>query len=90
MTTENQTVSIAIDYMTTEQLVQLSQGIGHQIEKLREQRLHLRRKIDERLADSQRSSIEAEIARLQGQLNAVAPGRVESVSAKAPTKRANR
>ena len=40
------THSIALADLSLEELVQISQGIGHQIERLREQRAYLRRKID--------------------------------------------
>lgn len=50
------TVSIKLDDMTLEQLVQVSQGIGHEIEKLRAQRAYLRDKIAARLAAGERTS----------------------------------
>mgnify|MGYP000405576790 FL=1 len=47
---ENITQSFKISEMSLEQLVQLNQGLGHQIERLREQRVYLKNKIDERHA----------------------------------------
>jgi hypothetical protein len=44
--------------MTLEQLVQLSQGLGHDLENLRAQRQYLRKHIDNRLAQGERTSIE--------------------------------
>jgi hypothetical protein len=44
--------------MTLEQLVQLSQGFGQEIERLRMQRQHLRKHIDQRLARGERTSVE--------------------------------
>jgi hypothetical protein len=52
------TMSSPLSDMTLEQLVQVSQGLGHQIEKLREQRAHLKAKIAERLAAGERTSVE--------------------------------
>ena len=52
------TQSIPLADLSLEQLVQLSQGIARDIDKLREQRLYLRRKIDERLAAGERTSTE--------------------------------
>lgn len=57
---DKQIVSIPLAELTLEQLVQLSQGLGHQIEKLREQRAYLKRKIDERLAEGERTSTDPE------------------------------
>lgn len=57
MSDENATtVSIPLADMTLEQLVQVSQGLGRQIDKLREQRAYLKAKIDERLAAGERES----------------------------------
>lgn len=70
--TEPVTQSIAISDMTLEQLVQLSQGLGRQIDKLREQRAYLKAKIDERLAAGERESKPGD---------AEAPGAVIEVSA---------
>lgn len=42
--------SFKLSEMTLAELVQLSQGMGHQVEKLREQRAYLKVKIDERIA----------------------------------------
>lgn len=58
MSEQNTTVSIALDELTLEQLVQVSQGLGREIEKLRAQRAHLKAKIDARLAAGERTSIE--------------------------------
>lgn len=67
------TYSVAVDELSLEQLVQVSQGIGHQIERLREQRLYLRRKIDARLAAGERTSTAGD---------AEAPGAVIEATAK--------
>ena len=45
--------SVDIDALSTEQLVQVSQGLGHQIERLKEQRKWLNVRIAERLAAQQ-------------------------------------
>jgi DNA-binding GntR family transcriptional regulator len=74
MSEQNTTVSIALDELTLEQLVQVSQGLGHQIDKLREQRAYLKAKIDERLAAGERTSIELAPRPAEG--DAVAPGAV--------------
>jgi hypothetical protein len=51
MATDTQVISIPLDELTLEQLVQLSQGLGRDIDKLREQRAYLKGKIDERLQE---------------------------------------
>lgn len=48
--------SMQIDDLTLEQLVQVSQGLGRQIDKLREQRAYLAQKIAARLAAGERTS----------------------------------
>jgi hypothetical protein len=52
---ESTTVSIALDDMTLDQLVQLQQGLGRQVDALREKRAYLKAKIDERLANGERN-----------------------------------
>ncbi len=49
------TQSFKIDEMTLDELVQLSQGFGHQIEQIRQKRHYLKLKIDERLRMHERS-----------------------------------
>lgn len=66
------TVSVNLADMSLEQLVQVSQGLGRQIDKLREQRAYLRAKIDARLAAGERTSVEA--ARPDAGGDATAPG----------------
>lgn len=44
------TTSIALDDLSLDQLVQLSQGIGHDIERLKAKRKHVNAKIAARLA----------------------------------------
>jgi hypothetical protein len=50
MSDQSVTHSIAVDELSLAQLVQLSQGIARDIDKLRAQRQYLKAKIDERLA----------------------------------------
>ena len=47
---EDTKVSIPLSELSLAQLVQLSQGIGRQIDELREKRAYLKAKIDERIA----------------------------------------
>lgn len=54
--TEKTKLSIALDDMSLEQLIQVSQGLGRQIDALREQRVYLREKIDARLQAGERES----------------------------------
>lgn len=69
--------SINLADMSLEQLVQVSQGIGHQVERLREQRAHLKLRIDERLAKGERTSMELrDDEPAGGGTGAVAPGAV--------------
>jgi hypothetical protein len=42
--------SIPVADLTLAQLIQMSQGLGHQLEKIREQRAYLKERISERLA----------------------------------------
>ena len=51
-----QTISVHLDELSLDQLVQLSQGFGRQIDELREKRAYLKRKIDERLANGERDA----------------------------------
>jgi hypothetical protein len=78
------TTSINVGDMSLEQLVQVSQGIGHKIEALREQRAYLRDKIDERLAAGERTSNELREDKEEGggKNDAAAPGAVLQVSRK--------
>lgn len=71
-----ETVSVSLSELSLEQLVQVSQGIGHDIERLRAQRAHIRRHIDSRLALGERTSTADES-------ESVAPGAVISASAQA-------
>jgi hypothetical protein len=48
--TDTTTISIPLDELSLDELVQVSQGIGREIDKLREQRAYLKAKIDARLA----------------------------------------
>lgn len=80
--TEQTTISIPLNELTLEQLVQVSQGIGHQIDKLRAQRAHLKLKIAERLAVGERTSTELrDDAPAAGEGDAEAPGAVVTVAA---------
>lgn len=54
MSEQTITQSIAVADLSLDQLVQLSQGLGREIDKLREQRQYLKAKIDERLARGER------------------------------------
>lgn len=67
--------SIQISELSLDQLVQLSQGIGRDIDKLREQRAYLKAKIDERLANGERNAPSG--------VDATAPGAVIVASADA-------
>jgi hypothetical protein len=51
-------VSLNLADMTLEQLVQLSQGFGQEIERLRMQRQHLNKHIAQRLDRGERTSVE--------------------------------
>lgn len=77
--TESTTVSIKLDDMTLEQLVQVSQGLGREIDRMREQRAHLKAKIDARLAAGERTCLEISQPAASG--DAVAPGAVIDTAA---------
>lgn len=67
------TVSVNVADLSLDELVQLSQGLGHQAEKIREQRRYLNAKIAERLAAGERNKA--------GEGDAEAPGAVIEASA---------
>lgn len=67
------TVSIPLGDLTLDQLVQLNQGLGRQIDKLRDQRIHLNKHIAQRLAAGERNAE-------PGAGDAAAPGAVIEAS----------
>jgi hypothetical protein len=73
------TYSIPLVELSLEQLVQLSQRLGHEIENLRGKRLYLRRKIDERIAAGERTCT----VLLAAAGDAIAPGAVIAAAANA-------
>ena len=75
------TESYKLSEMDVEQLVTLSQGVGRQIDKLRQQRADLKALIDKKLHEQRHASVKAEIARLQAQIDGDAPGAVIEASA---------
>lgn len=91
------TKSIPVAELTLDQLVQLSQGFGHQIDRLREKRQYLNAKIAERLSlmertgDTSRKEGQARMAQHLAQLqmaeqavarrDASAPGAILEVKA---------
>lgn len=74
--TEAITVSKKLSEMPVEQLVQVSQALGHQIEKLRADRAHIKALIDQKLAEEPVRRLEAELAGMKARVNGVAPGAV--------------
>lgn len=48
------TLSFNLDELPVGRLIQISQGLGHQAEKIRAQRVYLRQLIDQRLAAGER------------------------------------
>lgn len=74
--TEPITVSKKLSEMTVDELVQVSQGLGHQIEKLRADRAHIKALIDQKLAEEPVRRLEAELAEMKARVNGVAPGAV--------------
>lgn len=81
--TDKTTFSVDLDDLSLEQLVQISQGIGRQIDKLKANRAYLKAKIDARLAAGERTSLElGQTAQGQGE-DATAPGAF--IEAKAST-----
>lgn len=75
------TVSINLADMSLEQLVQVSQGLGREIDKLREKRAYLKARIEQRLAQGERTSVELAPQPAKG--DAVAPGAVIEASTSA-------
>lgn len=77
------TESVHIDDLSLEQLVQLSQGLGRQRDKIDQQMRYLRNVIAERLACGERESVnatraarEAALKAAGGTVDAAAPGAV--------------
>lgn len=63
------TLSIPLGDLSLDQLVQLSQGLGREADKIRAQRIHLNRHIAQRLAAGERNCAPAEgIAEAPGAL----------------------
>jgi ABC-type phosphate transport system auxiliary subunit len=82
-----ETYSVALDDMSVEELAMLNQGLGREEDAIREKRLHVRRKMDEKVAAQSRADIQAQIHKLQRQLDAVAPGQTMTMATHAPAKR---
>lgn len=59
MTDQTTTESVALADLTLDQLVQLQQGLGRKVDAIRDQRAHLKRLIDERLAAGERDGAPA-------------------------------
>jgi hypothetical protein len=80
------TVSKKLSEMSLEELVMLNQGLGREVDKLREQRAHVNKLIASHIHAKQRQGVEEQIARLRGQLapagDAEAPGAEIEVQAK--------
>ncbi len=55
MTIDKTTFSVNLDELTIDQLVQVNQGLGRQVDKLREQRAYINAKIAQRLAAGERN-----------------------------------
>ena len=71
---EQAVTSIPLAELSLEQLVQVSQGLGHQLDKIREQRAYLRAKIAERLAAGEREGDAERKAAAAAGGDATAPG----------------
>jgi len=78
--TEQQTTteSVPLSSLSLDQLVQLSQGLGRKADAIREQRAHLKRLIDARLAAGER---DGDAQRTASDGNATAAGAVIEASA---------
>lgn len=72
--TEAITVSKKLSEMTVDELVQVSQALGHQIEKLRADRAHIKALIDQKLAAEPLRRLEAELADMKARIDGAAPG----------------
>lgn len=77
------TESYKISEMSLEQLVHVSQGLGRDIDKLREKRMVIRKLIEQKNAEGHNASIDAQIKKLQAQRHGTAPGAVIDATAKA-------
>ncbi len=83
MTEQTTTMSYKPSEMSVEQLVQVNQGLGHQIDKLRADRVHIGKLIAQKLKDERIAALKAQIADLEAQVNAEAPGAVIEATAAA-------
>lgn len=61
-TTPTQTMTVDLKDLPVAELVQISQGLGNQIEKLRNDRIYLKKLIDQKLAEEPVRRLEAELA----------------------------
>jgi hypothetical protein len=83
-TTATTTVSLNLDDMSLDQLVQLQQGLGRQIDKLRDQRAYLNVKIAQRLAAGERNGQPAQAEEpAESRVDGVAQGVVIEADARA-------
>lgn len=72
MSENTTTQSVPLADLTIDQLLQISQGLGREIDKLREQRAYLKAKIEERLAKGEQVG--------KSPADGVAPGAVIDVA----------
>lgn len=79
--TEQNTVSYKLSEMSVDDLVLVNQGLGHQIDKLRADRVYLGKLIAQKLKDARIAALKAQIADLEAQVNAEAPGAVIEATA---------
>lgn len=78
---EGTTTTYKISEMTVEQLEMVSQGLGHQIDKLRQDRAQIAGLIKKKLAEREAEELQAQIDELVARKNAVAPGAVIEAAA---------
>lgn len=77
----NSIESYKLSELSVEQLTQLSQAVGHKIDKLRADRIKLNELAAKKRDEERKAVVKAEIARLQASLDGEAPGAVIEASA---------
>lgn len=69
-TIPTQTMTVDLKDLSVAELVQISQGLGNQIEKLRNDRIYLKKLIDQKLAEEPVRRLEAELAAAKARVEA--------------------
>lgn len=80
---DSQTISVNLDDMSLDELVMLSQGLGHDIDRLRAKRAHVAALINSRVKVEQRDALIREAEERLASISGEAPGAVLDATAQA-------